>query len=413
MKKLKILILLNLNKESKDEDMDLLDQYLKNLSSIKEYKESPTIPDSNKIEVNQHRKSGKSSSPNRESIAKFKPLTSKYKDSTNIPLTSSLSSDGNSGGRDEINYQEENVILEELNELYQVFLSWIFSSRSELDLSRLIKYDSILPLWLNLAAKSTKLMKQKVISDFNFMMHVEKNATVIMSERNFIRWILDLLYTVFPPKKDANIDPIWDMGWKLYIQMNKMCFNVDHNAHSYLHQLIAWPISKFLKSRSNNYKLKNDIRKRERMVRTILFSFLDTISANKEREKYNPSWNTDTPYMKFWRNIIQVTFYVEELVLSFSATCQAFSEEQPTKRPKKHDTSFMREFTMSLLEDTIEKSVFEHAKKGLFYSNSTNIWQDSRLLDTIFDIIEPIWLIKAKRRSTKVRKGVQTTGYGR
>ena len=156
------------------DEEDPLDTYLKHLADKREVKESPVMNDENRIEVNPHRKSGKSSSPNRQSVPKLEPSTTMIKDSTNIPLTSSLSSDGdNSGGKQEPSPQED-FIIEELNGLYHVFLSWVFSSRDELDLSRPIRYSSVLPLCLNLAAKSTKLMKQKVISDFNFMTAVEK-----------------------------------------------------------------------------------------------------------------------------------------------------------------------------------------------------------------------------------------------
>jgi len=320
------------NLKAKEENWDLLDMYLKKLEIKKEWKESPIQQDEKKIEVNPHRKSGKSSSPNRQSVSKFKHLTN-IKESTNIPLTSSLSSDGNSGGNQD-NQVQEDVILEELNELYQVFLSWVFNSREELDCSRQIKYCTILPLCLNLAAKSTKLMKLKVISDFNFMTAAEKNPSVIMNQRIFSRWILDLMYSVFPPRKKLDMDPIWEMGWKLYIQMNKICFNTDHNSHFYIHQLLVWPINKYLKQRSAKDRAKNEIKKRERMVRTILFSFLDTISSNKEREKSSPSTSVDSPFMKFWKNIIQVVFYIEELVLSFTSTCSAFSEDPSPKKIK-------------------------------------------------------------------------------
>jgi hypothetical protein len=178
------------------------------LNKKRESKESPVIADDNFLEIDPHRKSGKSSSPHRQSISKFGPLTAKFKDSTNIPLTASLSSEGD--GVD--NEFEQNIIIEELNELYSVFLAWVFSSKSELDSSRPIRYSMVLPLCLNLASKSTKLMKQKAISDFNFMTAYEKNSSIIMAERTFSRFILDLMYTVFPPKTDFEKDPIWEMG---------------------------------------------------------------------------------------------------------------------------------------------------------------------------------------------------------
>lgn len=230
-----------------DYDYDALDEYLSKLGKKKEVKESPVLSDGLKIEINPLRMSKRSNSPAfRKSISNPEPYLSNLKDSTNVPLTSFLSSDENYAQFDE----EENIILEELNELYQVFIGWVFSSKSELECSRSIRYKNIIPLCLNLAAKSTKLMKQKVIADFHFMTAVEKNASIIMGERTFGRWILDLMYTVFPPKADFEKDPIWDMGCKLYIQMNKICFNTDADAHNYIHQLIVWPINKYLRQKS-------------------------------------------------------------------------------------------------------------------------------------------------------------------
>jgi len=55
-------------------------------------------------------------------------------------------------------------------------------------------------------------MKQKALSDLHFMTAIEKNASVIMNEKTFNRWILDLLYAVFPPKSETEKDPVWDMG---------------------------------------------------------------------------------------------------------------------------------------------------------------------------------------------------------
>jgi len=74
--------------KSDEYDDDAVSRYLFKIS-----KESPVMPDDNKIEVNQHRKSGKSNSPNRKSKSNLR--ASRYKDSTNIPLESSLSSDDN------------------------------------------------------------------------------------------------------------------------------------------------------------------------------------------------------------------------------------------------------------------------------------------------------------------------------
>jgi hypothetical protein len=237
--------------ETKEEnESDAVDNYLTNFNKRKEVKDAPVFPDDNRIEVSTLRKSGRSSSPHRKSATNFQKYPRNFKESQDITWMSSLSSEESYIQQE----QEQDQILEELNELYQVFLKWVFSSKGELDCSRPIRYSNIIPLCLNLAAKSTRLMKQKVISDFNFMTAVEKNSSIIMSERTFGRWILDLMYTVFPPKADFEKDPIWDMGWKLYIQMNKIWFNTDAEAHTYIHQLIVWPINKYLRQRSTNEK---------------------------------------------------------------------------------------------------------------------------------------------------------------
>lgn len=69
---------------------DPLDNYLKKLGGEKFSKDSPIRQDDNKIEVKATRKSGRSGSPMRKSKT---VLPTKYKESTNIPLTSSLSSE--------------------------------------------------------------------------------------------------------------------------------------------------------------------------------------------------------------------------------------------------------------------------------------------------------------------------------
>lgn len=177
-----------------EENNDALDQYLKRLGrdTRVHHQESPIREYENKLEFNPpHRQSGKSSSPHRKSD-NYK--TSDNKESTNIPLTNLTRS---SEGRNANNH-EENSILEELNDLYNSMLSWIFSSKaSELDTSRPIKFSTLLPICLNLAAKSSKLMKQKALSDINFMLAVEKNV----SEQKYIRirneyfcWFWNLIY---------------------------------------------------------------------------------------------------------------------------------------------------------------------------------------------------------------------------
>ena len=230
-----------------------------------------------------------------------------------------------------------------------------------------------------------------------------------MAERTFSRWIIDLMYTVFPPKKDKDLDPIWEMGCKLYIQMTKMCLNSDTSSHFYIHQLLVWPIIKYLKQRSSKDRVSNDIKRRERMVRTVICSFLDTISSNKEREKWNPSFGRDNPFMKFWRNITQILFHIEELILSFEYIRLAFSDDSSTPlKTSKRKKMISEEFSSSILERKTDQSIFENTKNYLFLSSVSNTWQDSRLLNMIFEIIEPIWTIKSKRRTSKAHKSSHT-----
>ena len=157
-----------LDEEQTDQN-DPLDQYLKRLGrdSRAHYQESPVREYENKLEFNPHRQSGRSSSPHRKSEA-YK--SSETKESEDAPVTSTI------GVKEEPSH-EENVILEELNDLYSSILSWVFASKAEeLDASRPIKFSMLLPIWLNLAAKSSKLMKQKALSDLNFMLAFEKNV---------------------------------------------------------------------------------------------------------------------------------------------------------------------------------------------------------------------------------------------
>lgn len=65
-------------------------------------------------------------------------------------------------------------------------------------------------------------MKQKALSDLNFMTAIESNTKIIMGNRSYGTWILDILFSVFPPKSEEDMDPIWEMGCKLYIQISKM-----------------------------------------------------------------------------------------------------------------------------------------------------------------------------------------------
>lgn len=77
----------------------------------------------------------------------------------------------------------------------------------------------------------------------------------------------------------------------------------------------------------------------------------------------------------------------------------------------KSDITFFQEYTQSLLENGYECSFYLELNKQLFLSTN-NKWQDSKLIDTIFEIIEPIWYIKAKRRSSKAKRST-TPGYGK
>ena len=224
-----------------------------------------------------------------------------------------------------------------------------------------------------------------------------------MNDKTFNNWILDMLYTVFPPKQNAEIDPIWDMGWKLFIQISKMCFVYDENAHNNIHTLVCWPMQKLVQSKFKRDIHKGEIKKKERMCRTILFSFFDTLSADKEREKFTPSMNSDTYYIKFWRNIVNTLFYIEELIISYGIACQHDSGTSSPYKSKAVDNTFMEEVASSLLDGDFEGSIVEGFKKGLFYSAKKK-WQDSKLLDTLFQILDPIWWIKAKRRTAKSKK---------
>ena len=223
------------------QDIDPVDNYLNNFIKNKITRDAPIPYDATKLEFESHRKSGKSTSPYRNESER--QTITKYRTSTNIPATTSISSEDNTN---QIEYDEDSI-PEELCDLYQVFLTWIFSPKREnLDTSNPIKYKMMIPLWLSLSAKSTKIMKQKAITDLNFMTAVETNANKIMKEKSFQSWILDMLYSVFPPKSDSDKDPIWDMGCKLYIQISKMWFLTNFEAHKYTHYLISWPLKRIL-----------------------------------------------------------------------------------------------------------------------------------------------------------------------
>lgn len=131
------------NEESKEDnnEIGLLDDYLQKLMDIKVSKESPVIPDEKRLEIPEHRKSGKSISPSR--LGSERPQLARFRESTNLPITSSDSSED---FLNVISNEDEYIIIEELNDLYQVFLAWIFSSKRELDTSNPIRYQSILPL---------------------------------------------------------------------------------------------------------------------------------------------------------------------------------------------------------------------------------------------------------------------------
>ena len=225
-----------------------------------------------------------------------------------------------------------------------------------------------------------------------------------MSDKTFCDWILDMLYTVFPPKQNSEIDPIWDMGWKLFIQMSKIWFIYDENAHANsVHNLIWWPMQKLVQSKFKRDIHKGEIKKKERMWRTILFSLFDTLSADKEREKQIPSMKLDGYYSRFWKNIVNTLFYIEELIISYKIACQHDSGNTSPYKTKPADCTFMEEVASSLLDGDFEGSLVESFKKGLFYSAKKK-WQDSKLLDTLFIILDPIWWIKAKRRTVNSKK---------
>jgi len=230
-----------------------------------------------------------------------------------------------------------------------------------------------------------------------------------MAERTFSRWILDLLYTVFPPKNNADMDPIWEMGCKLYIQISKTWFNTDTDSHNYIHNLITWPINRVIHLKNRRDLHKHEIRKKERMVRTILFSFFETLSADKERDSFSVSFMTDNNYKIFWFNCINSIFYIEELIMSYSSSYKLDSgSETPKNSNNKVENTFLQEYTHSLLDGNYDGPLYMDLSKGLFF-NQNGKWLDSKLLETIFRILEPIWFIKSKRRSSKPKKNVLNT----
>lgn len=148
------------------------------------------------------------------------------------------------------------------------------------------------------------------------------------------------------------------------------------------------------------------------MIRTLLYSLFDTLSADKEREKIAPTTSGDSHYKTFWNNYINVVFYIEELVLTFNMTnsTHLFDPFQTPAKKNADMTYNIEDFRSSILEISSDLNLYSFVKKGLFYSNK-NEWQDARFLDVVFEILEPIWFNKAKRRSTKLRKS--TVGGGK
>ena len=277
-----------------------------------------------------------------------------------------------------------------------------FHQNKDIDTSNPIKYKMIIPLWLSLSAKSTKMMKLKAIADMNFMTAFESNARYIMEEKTFQSWIFDILYSVFPPRSNSEKDPIWDMGWKLYLEISKMWFSTYSEAHKYTHYLVSWPLKKIVLNKSNSKEdKKHSIKKKERMVRTLLYSFLDTLSVDKERQKYPLPSNGSSNNKIFWTNLVSVLFYVEELVLTYSGSDKSHESEISMSLPKSNaNFTYIQEIRASLLETNQNASIFSIIKNGLYYT-SKNQWQDARLLDKVFRKLEPIWLFKIKRRSNK------------
>lgn len=106
------------------QDIDPVDNYLNNLIQNKMTRDAPIPYDVEKLEFESHRKSGKSTSP--RGIESERQTTTKYRTSTNIPITTSFSSEENLNNME---YSDENSIPEELSDLYHVCLSWIFSSK--------------------------------------------------------------------------------------------------------------------------------------------------------------------------------------------------------------------------------------------------------------------------------------------
>lgn len=177
-----------------------------------------------------------------------------------------------------------------------------------------------------------------------------------------------MLYTVFPRKSSKELDPIWDMGCKLYIQISKMCFFVDVNAHSYIHYLISWPIKSLVQAKWKVTVHRGEIKRKEQMARTLLLSFFNTMSADKERDKYAPSLSSSPMYKIFWFNMVHVIFYIEELIVSYGISCRHNSEVDSPGRSKGVDNTFLEEVSHNLLDGDYEGTLFYDIKRGLFFS---------------------------------------------
>lgn len=113
------------------------------------------------------------------------------------------------------------------------------------------------------------------------------------------------------------------------------------------------------------------------MVRTLLFSFLDTLAQDKEREKHNPSLNTGTSYKTFWSNFTFMIFYLEELILTFTTSYNTDLDFGVTPSKKYADMTYIQDFRSSLLEVAqTDGSLYSFVKKGLFFTKK-NVWQDT------------------------------------
>lgn len=95
---------------------------------------------------------------------------------------------------------------------------------------------------------------------------------------------------------------------------------------------------------------------------------------------------------------------MEEMVLAFgNVFTNMESGLSSPYREKNLEATFNLDHSTTLMESPYNEQMYSGLKNVLFFSSKKQ-WHDARLIDTIFDILEPIWFIKAKRRSSKFKK---------